>query len=432
MPMPRVKRFLLPLLILLGLTACDQQSDASRPSALLIKGEARYQQQQALPDGSTLTLRLENLNALPGSSAVIAEKITQLKQHHQPFRFQIRVFRDQFKTDTPYALRVLLQSANGQRWTSEALPLINADQSQLDLGKLSLTQVFAQEADNDTLFVCGGKSIKTRQRHQQLQLHINDDIYHLQQVAAASGARYQSSDSQVVFWSQGSEARLNMATVEWPPCTLVSEELLTLFPFRAHGNEPGWTLSANVEEVVLDWNYGQQQLVMPYPQLSLTRSGFVLHSSANERLLRVNVLNSLCRDPMSGKPFPQHVKVEFDDKHLSGCGGNSHALLTGEAWVVEDIDKHGIVDFSRISLHFDDKGRLSGMASCNQYSTTYEFNEQLDIAPPIATRKACAPSLMLQENRFLNLLSEVTRLDFDEQGALLLSTADGSTITARR
>lgn len=430
--MPRFTRFLLPLLLLLGLSACDQQQDASRQSALLIKGEAAYQQQQALPDGSTLTLRLENLSALPDSGAVIAEKITQLKQHHQPFRFQLRVFRDQFQADTPYALRVLLHSASGERWTSETLPLVDAGQSQIDLGKLSLLEVFGEASDSDALFICGGKTIKTRQRNQQLQLHINDDIYHLQQVAAASGAKYQSGDSQLVFWNKGSEARLDMATVEWPPCTLVSEEILALFPFRAHGNEPGWTLSANVEEVVLDWNYGQQQLVMPYPQLSLTHSGFVLHSSANERLLKVNVLNSLCRDSMSGKPFPRHVEVHFDDKHLSGCGGDSHALLTGEEWVVEDIDNRGIIDFSRITLQFDEKGRLSGMASCNRYSTTFEFSEQLDIAPPIATRKACAPALMLQENRFLNLLSEVHQLDFDEKGALLLSTADGSTITARR
>ena len=425
-------RWLLLFFFLLGAAACEQQ-EADSSSALLINGSAVYQEKQTLPAGSTLTLRLENLAALPDSGAIIAEKTIVLKKQPRSVPFQLRVFRDQLHADTPDALRALLRTPEGKLWTADQLYSINRNIHELELGEVRLSQAFDSQMVNHTsLFACGNKTVKTRLHKDNMQLYLDDDIFHLQQVSAASGAKYQSADSQVVFWNKGERAMLTMASFDWPQCTRVSKHILALFPFSAQGNEPGWSLSAEVNEVVLNWNYGRQRLVMPNPQLDLTHRGFVLHSKANERLLKVNVLHSLCRDSMSGKPYPQHVEIHFDDKHLRGCGGDSDALLTGEEWVVEDINNRGIIDFSRVTLKFDDKGRLSGQASCNQYTTTYEFREGLDIDGAITPRKACAPALMNQEELFLTLLRDIKRLDFTPRGALLLTTSDGQSITARR
>lgn len=415
------------------LTACDQDTDSLADTALLISGKVNFEPNQSIPSGTLLTLRLENLSSLPDSDAVIAEQETKLEQQQKTIAFQLRAFRDQLKPDTIYNLRALIQTPDhSQSWTSDQLYLIGPEQTESKLGTISLVPVNAGDADNVLLFACGDKTIKAYLNNRQMQLQIKDDVYHLKQVTAASGAKYQSEDQLVVFWNKGQEAVLSMADINWPACSQVSEALLSQFPFQAQGNEPGWSLSANVSEVSLDWNYGQQHLLMAHPQLDITHSGFVLRSEADERLLRVNVLNSLCRDSMSGRLYPQHVDVDIGDLHLSGCGGDSQDLLTGKEWVVEDIDQKGIIDASRITMQFDNKGRLSGLASCNQYTTAYEFNESLDIAAPISTRKACAPALMNQENRFLTLLDKITEIDFDEKGALLLSTADGSVITARR
>ena len=424
----------LNLFALALMTGCDSpQSEAEAQTALVISGQATAASKLPASNGNTLTLRLENLAALPETKAIIAEKTIVLNKQQRPLPFELRVFRDQIRADTPYALRILLQTPEGGLWTADELYSINRDMPELELDDVNLIQAFDSEMVNHTgLFVCGSKTVKTRLDKEKMQLHLDDDIFHLQQVSAASGAKYQSADSQVVFWHKGERAMLTMASFDWPQCTRVSKNILALFPFSAHGNEPGWALSAEVNEVVLNWNYGRQRLVMPNPQLDLTHSGFVLHSKANERLLKVNVLHSLCRDSMSGKPYPQHVEIHFDDKHLRGCGGDSDALLTGEEWVVEDINNRGMIDFSRVTLKFDDKGRLSGQASCNQYTTTYEFREGLDIDGAITTRKACAPALMKQEELFLTLLRDIKRLDFTPRGALLLTTSDGQSITARR
>ncbi len=431
--MHRLSCSIFSLCLLLSVAACDQTaSETSDSQALLISGVIDTVGKINGKSGSSLTLRLENLTALPDGNAMIVEKETALEKPQQPVPFKLRVFRDQLQIGTPYILRIIYQDAEGHRWTNSQLYSVNRATKESRLGKALLQPVLSLKKNKPQLFLCGNKTLKLVEQGQSAQLHIHDDAYHLIPVISASGAKYQSADGKVVFWNKGIEAKLSMADFEWPTCARVSEDILALFPFRAHGNEPGWTLSANVDEVVLDWNYGQQHLVMPYPELNLTHSGFVLHSEANVPLLKVNVLSSLCRDSMSGRPYPQHVELHYGELHLTGCGGDSYALLTGKEWVVEDIDSQGLIDFSRITMQFDSEGRLSGHASCNQYTTAYEFSEQLDIADPIATRKSCAPALMKQEQRFLALLSEVKRLDFDPTGALLLSTVGGHTLTARR
>lgn len=52
------------------------------------------------------------------------------------------------------------------------------------------------------------------------------------------------------------------------------------------------------------------------------------------------------------------------------------------------------------------------------------------IGPLASTRMACAPALMNQEERFLNLLDQVNSVRIGQQGQLLLSTPGGESIRA--
>lgn len=107
--------------------------------------------------------------------------------------------------------------------------------------------------------------------------------------------------------------------------------------------------------------------------------------------------------------------------------------LRGGAWVVEDIARRGLIDYSRVTLNFGDDGRLSGLAGCNSYSASYEVSGSgLAIGQAIATLRPCAPALGNQEREFLRLLAEVARFEFDSSGALILTTPSGETLTARR
>ncbi len=109
-------------------------------------------------------------------------------------------------------------------------------------------------------------------------------------------------------------------------------------------------------------------------------------------------------------------------------------LLPGSDWVVEDIAKGGIIDFSRVTLAFTREGTLGGRATCNSYSTRFATNgARISVdRRTVATMMACAPALMNQEAKFLSLLPTVTDWRIDETGALLLSAGEELVVKARR
>ncbi|MFG6539000.1 serine hydrolase [Sulfitobacter sp. CS16] len=107
--------------------------------------------------------------------------------------------------------------------------------------------------------------------------------------------------------------------------------------------------------------------------------------------------------------------------------------LVGREWIVEDIDGAGVIDGSPASLLFQEDGRLAGNATCNRLIGNYETDgDSLSLSPAGTTMMACPPALEEQERRLLSLLETVERFRFDADGALILTTANGETITARR
>ena len=99
-------------------------------------------------------------------------------------------------------------------------------------------------------------------------------------------------------------------------------------------------------------------------------------------------------------------------------------------WRAEDIGGGGIIDRSHATLKFGADGRVSGSASCNQYSGSYDLGrgELRFTSALVATQRACAPSLMDQERRFLAILAAARRIELMPTGALLLSTPDGMSL----
>ncbi|WP_295813446.1 META domain-containing protein [uncultured Nitratireductor sp.] len=105
--------------------------------------------------------------------------------------------------------------------------------------------------------------------------------------------------------------------------------------------------------------------------------------------------------------------------------------ITGIEWVVEDIDGGGIIDSSRVTLTFDEDGRVGGRASCNSYGARWsEENGKLTISQAVSTEMACAEALMNQEQKFLAIPADLKFFAMTLQGALMLQTVDGRTLKA--
>ena len=114
-------------------------------------------------------------------------------------------------------------------------------------------------------------------------------------------------------------------------------------------------------------------------------------------------------------------------------GAASSARLQEGEWRIEAIGGQGVIDNSRATLVFGSDGRLSGDASCNRLIASYTVQgEKITISPAGLTMMACPPALMDQERKLVDLLRAVSTYSIDGTGALVLRTASGKQVVARR
>lgn len=107
--------------------------------------------------------------------------------------------------------------------------------------------------------------------------------------------------------------------------------------------------------------------------------------------------------------------------------------LLGEEWRIESIAEGGVIDNSHATLQFLGNGRLAGSATCNRIIGSYAADgARLRIQPAGTTMMACPEALMNQERKLLDLLPAIERFQIDETGELVLYTAEGPAVRARR
>lgn len=117
---------------------------------------------------------------------------------------------------------------------------------------------------------------------------------------------------------------------------------------------------------------------------------------------------------------------------LPECEPAGALVLQAGEWVVEDINRGGIIDRSRVTLNFGNDGRITGRASCNNYVGAYQVDgRSLQLSQLATSRRACAPALNEQETRFVQTLEQISRFRLDETGALILEGDEGGSLKAR-
>ena len=203
-------------------------------------------------------------------------------------------------------------------------------------------------------------------------------------------------------------------------------------PFRARGNEPGWSLDVAAREMTLLADYGERRIVAatPAPARSGDTTRWAARAAGHEVL--VTVVDRLCHDGMSGFAFPRTVVVRLDGRALRGCGGETVDVLLGTRWIVRTIEGAAVPADSRPTLLFEAEARVSGRAPCNGFSGTFALRgDELTFSELAMTRMLCPPAVMQREQRFLALLREVRRFERPAGDSLVLRTEDGRAIVAR-
>ncbi len=105
--------------------------------------------------------------------------------------------------------------------------------------------------------------------------------------------------------------------------------------------------------------------------------------------------------------------------------------LTGAPWRVVTINGDAV---EGPTMQFGGDGRVSGNASCNQYSAAFRLDgEKLSFEQAISTMMACIEgNKEAVERRFLATLAEVERGEIAADGSLVLHAKNNGQMVARR
>lgn len=204
--------------------------------------------------------------------------------------------------------------------------------------------------------------------------------------------------------------------------------------WHARGNEPGWHLEVWQDRLVLRTQDKAAAVTYKAPIITPVAGGKHYAAGSGKRAIKVAVIEKVCTDTMTGMPYPRTVSVTRPGEApvLNGCGGEPATLLQGEWWV-QRIDDQKVTDAERATLTFGLDGRVSGKAFCNTYSGGYTLTgEGLTFAGIAATMMACMEPLASLEQRFMAVLNKMQRFDITSDGALVLHSADGGTVTSVR
>ncbi|WP_111642255.1 META domain-containing protein [Marinimicrobium alkaliphilum] len=202
-------------------------------------------------------------------------------------------------------------------------------------------------------------------------------------------------------------------------------------PLRALGQEPGWILQMDDEQLQLDYQYGQHQFSAPTPEASMEGDIIRYNARADGETLFVEIKPGYCEDIMSGRPFPYTVEITINGELLRGCGGDTQSLLVDRLWAVEDINGRALVDDTPLTLSFDTDHRVSGSAGCNRFNGRYEITgEGVSFGPLALTRRACEAALMQQESDMMKVLEGASNFRLDNSGALIIRGYRGQSLRA--
>jgi heat shock protein HslJ len=186
-------------------------------------------------------------------------------------------------------------------------------------------------------------------------------------------------------------------------------------PLVARGNEPGWVVTLAHEGVVYS---GQDGTKREFPLPAATdAAGATVFDSGDGFVLAVT--DRLCRDNMTGMPYPYSVDLTLDGQQLSGCGGAPRALLSG-AWTLVELPGVTLPEGAQPTLEINGDF-MSGAAGCNRFTGGIALSgEGLGLMPGGMTMMACEEPLMQFEAAYMERLGRVGLFDIDEAGRLIL------------
>jgi heat shock protein HslJ/uncharacterized lipoprotein YbaY len=392
---------------LLATAGAAQAQDATRS----VDGTISYLQRIALPPGAEVVVEARGLR-----DALLGESRFKTEGAQVPLPFSIAL-----PSGPSATLHVAINIEGQASWLADPVA-ISGGSDAVTVPDILMVQASAMPVP--AWYMCGDQAISATYDGAATTVAVNGETLRLVPVVSASGAKFAEEwDETTYFWSKGDGALFSLRGTEYPACVATEAPAPV---YRAGGNEPGWSFRVTGDAFEFS-RMGEDAITGTVP-VAVWRDGAAVWELPGAGLT-VRMSESICRDTMSGMPFPETVAVDTTDGPLTGCGGEPASLLQGGTWVVEDVGGNGIIDDAMVTMTFGTDGRVSGRGGCNQFNGGYTLTgEGLSFGPAASTMMACPEAVMNLEQSFFQTLTAVIRFDIADTGALMLYGADGNPV----
>ncbi len=149
----------------------------------------------------------------------------------------------------------------------------------------------------------------------------HDEVRPLALVPVASGTKY--ADDRLMIWLKGEDIIMEVDGKRVGPCQvsglqpILAKAWLSGADFWAVGNEPSWNLVMGRERVIFISDMGQESREFPGLKTGQLdpESPMGTYTFANgENQLKIEIVEGLCTNLMSGEPFAVSVRITLDNK----------------------------------------------------------------------------------------------------------------------
>ena len=112
---------------------------------------------------------------------------------------------------------------------------------------------------------------------------------------------------------------------------------------------------------------------------------------------------------------------------VTACSTGSEDELTANIWLLTDLGGTAPLPDTSVTAEFDEEGRVSGNAGCNNYSTSYTVDgDQISFGEVVgSTMMMCPDPVMAQEALYLEALDNTTTYEIvDDELNLMDANGD--------
>lgn len=267
-------------------------------------------------------------------------------------------------------------------------------------------------------FDCGSARVSVNPQADGIDLTVLGQTYFLIPAFSDGEMRFLGEfDDLTEFWLTDDVARLTIAGQAWPECVAAGA---VPEPLRARGNEPFWRLSLAGDTLSFDAMGADETESWSVEEIHSTLDERVFSDASESVQLFTD--RALCRDTMTGMPYPWQVELQLGEEQLHGCGGSPEYLLQGPVWRITSLQGNPVNPDLGLTLSFLEEQRIAGHSGCNRYGGGYQLSgEGLAVGQLFSTRMACAdPERSETEREFHAALEQVDRFDISDGGALQL------------